>query len=62
MTNDEVENVFETSAINPNPVMRLAAAGLIPIAPVIDVTPVVETPVFARIAKLPAVPRFTVVD
>jgi hypothetical protein len=40
--------------------MYVAAAGLIPILPTIDVVPVVETPVFAKITKLPAVPRFTV--
>ena len=39
--------------------MKLAAAGLIPMSPVIAVTPVVEISVFARITKLPAVPRFT---
>jgi hypothetical protein len=39
--------------------MALAAAGLTPISPVTWVIPVVEIPVFARIAKLPAVPRFT---
>jgi hypothetical protein len=56
---DDVENVFEASAIKPNPVMKLAAAGLIPISPVILVVPVVEIPVFARSTKSPAVPRFT---
>jgi len=30
--------------INPNPVIYVAAAGLIPILPVIAVTPVVEIP------------------
>jgi hypothetical protein len=40
--------------------MALAAAGLTPISPVAWVVPVVETPVFARITKLPAVPRFTI--
>jgi hypothetical protein len=62
VTNEDVENTFVASAIKSNPVMELAAAGLTPILPVIAVTPVVETPVFVRIAKLPAVPRFTVVD
>ena len=35
--------------------MKLAAAGLTPISPVIEVVPVVEIPVFARITKLPGV-------
>jgi hypothetical protein len=39
--------------------MYVAAAGLTPISPVIWVVPVVEIPVFARIAKLAAVPRGT---
>jgi hypothetical protein len=39
--------------------MYVAAAGLSPISPVIEVVPVVEIPVFARITKLPAVPRDT---
>lgn len=39
--------------------MYVAAAGLSPISPVIEVVPVVEIPVFARIAKSPAVPRDT---
>jgi hypothetical protein len=37
--------------------MVLAAAGLTPISPVTWVAPVVEIPDFARIAKLPVVPR-----
>jgi hypothetical protein len=43
--------------------MKLAAAGLIPIFPVIVVAPIVVVAVMAvspRIAKLLAVPRFTV--
>src|SRR5450759_3148553 len=55
----DVENVFVASITNPNPVMKLAAAGLTPISPVIAVVPVVETDVFARITKSPAVLRFT---
>jgi hypothetical protein len=39
--------------------MYVAAAGLIPISPVIAVAPVVEIPVFAIIAKSAAVPRGT---
>jgi hypothetical protein len=35
--------------------MKLAAAGLTPISPVIEVVPVVEIPVFARITKSPGV-------
>jgi hypothetical protein len=45
--------------ISPNPVMAVAAIGLAPISPVIAVVPVDEIPVFVRIAKLPAEPRFT---
>jgi hypothetical protein len=37
--------------------MYVAAAGLTPIFPVIEVVPVVEIPVFVKIAKFPAVPR-----
>jgi hypothetical protein len=59
VTRDDVENVFDLSIVNPNPVMALAAAGLTPISPVTWVDPVVEIPVFARITKLPAVPRST---
>jgi hypothetical protein len=55
----DVEYVPEECIINPNPVMYVAAAGLTPISPVIEVVPVVEIPVFARITKLPAVPRDT---
>jgi hypothetical protein len=39
--------------------MKLAAAGLNPRFPVTAVVPVVEIADFARITKLPAVPRFT---
>ena len=49
--------MFDVSIINPKPVMYVAAAGLTPIFPVIEVVPVVEIPVFAKIAKFPAVPR-----
>jgi hypothetical protein len=40
--------------------MAVLPIGLTPIFPTILVTPVVEIPAFERIAKLPAVPRFTV--
>jgi hypothetical protein len=43
--------------MSPNPVIYVAAAGLTPISPVIAVVPVPEIPVFARIVKLPDVPR-----
>jgi hypothetical protein len=46
--------------IKPKPVMKVAAAGLMPISPTTEVVPVVEIPDFARIAKLPADPRGTV--
>jgi hypothetical protein len=59
VTKDDLENVFDLSIVNPNPVMVLAAAGLTPISPVTWVVPVVEIPDFARTTKLPAVPRFT---
>jgi hypothetical protein len=39
--------------------MKVAAAGLIPISPTIKVVPVVEIPDFGRITKLPADPRGT---
>src|SRR5450830_1909791 len=39
--------------------MVLAGAGLTPISPVTEEVPVVEIPDFARITKLPAVPRTT---
>jgi hypothetical protein len=45
--------------INPNPVIPLAAIGLVPMFPVIDVVPVVDIPDFARIAKLLAESKFT---
>jgi hypothetical protein len=61
VTNDDVEYIPEASIINPNPVTNVAAAGLTPRSPVIAVTPVVEIPVFARITKLPDVPRFTAI-
>ncbi len=37
----------------------MAAAGLTPIFPTIEVVPVVEIPDIDRIVKLPADPRFT---
>ena len=45
--------------MSPNPVIYDASAGLTPISPTIDVTHVVEIPVFASMTKFPAVPRFT---
>src|SRR5579859_1514828 len=41
------------------PVRSDAAAGLRPMSPTTDVTPVVETPDLARMTKFPAVPRLT---
>jgi len=49
VTNVDVENALDAGRINENPVMKLAAAGLIPISPVTCVVPVVEIPVFASI-------------
>jgi hypothetical protein len=46
--------------INEKPVMAVAVAGLTPILPVMEVTPVVEIPVFDRMLKSPDVPRFTI--
>jgi hypothetical protein len=59
MTKDDVENWLEESIVNPNPVIAVAAIGLTPISPTIEVVPVVEIPDFARITKLPADPRST---
>jgi hypothetical protein len=39
--------------------MKVAAAGLTPISPTIEVVPVVEIPDFDRIAKFAADPRGT---
>lgn len=55
----DVENTFVESAINPNPVMNDAAAGLTPIFPVTAEAGTVETADFPRITKLPAAPRST---
>jgi hypothetical protein len=54
-----VANTFVGSATRANPVIVLAGAGLTPISPVTEEVPVVEIPDFARITKLPAVPRTT---
>jgi hypothetical protein len=43
--------------VRANPVIAVAKIGLTPIFPLIFDVPVVEIPVFARIAKLHAVPR-----
>jgi hypothetical protein len=59
VTRDDVENWFEASMINPNPVIAVAAIGLTPILPVMAVVPVVEIPDFARITKSAAALRFT---
>jgi hypothetical protein len=45
----EVENTFVESAINENPVMKVAAAGLIPRFPVTAEVGTVDIPLFARI-------------
>jgi hypothetical protein len=45
----EVENTFVESAVNENPVMNVAAAGLIPRLPVTADVGTVEIPLFARI-------------
>ena len=42
-----------------NPVIDDALIGLTPIFPIIEVLPVVVTPDFVRITKLPADPSFT---
>ena len=47
---------MSVEAIKPNPVMKVAAAGLTPMLPVIDVAPVVEIPDFAKTVKFPAEP------
>ena len=51
--------VLLESAIKPKPVMKLAAAGLTPMSPTMDVVPVVEIPVLAKATKLAAVPKLT---
>ena len=59
VTNDDVAKVTDGSITSPKPVIKDAAAGLIPISPTIAVVPMVEMPVFARAVKLPATPRLT---
>jgi hypothetical protein len=54
-----VENAPPAGRVNAKPVMAVAAIGLTPISPVIEVAPVVEIPAFDRITKLPADPRLT---
>ncbi|MOA50552.1 hypothetical protein D3C78_1735810 [compost metagenome] len=44
--------------INPKPVIAVAAAGLTPMLPVTEVTPVVDIPDFVNMEKSPAPPRF----
>lgn len=48
-----------TSTLNEKPVMNVAAAGLQPTSPDTDESGTVDTPLFARMAKLPALPRST---
>jgi hypothetical protein len=55
----DVENTPEASATNENPVIAVAAMGLTPMSPVTTEFGTVEIPDFARITKLPAVPRST---
>jgi hypothetical protein len=50
VTCGEVENTFVESAINENPVIKVAAAGLSPRSPVIAEVGTFEIPLFARIA------------
>ena len=57
--NADVENALADGRINPNPVIYVASAGLIPMSPTTEVVPVVDIPVFERTTKLPAVPRLT---
>jgi hypothetical protein len=60
VTNADVEYALAAGSVNAKfPVIYVAWAGLTPISPTIAVVPVLEIPVFARITKLPAVPRFT---
>ena len=59
MTSDDVENVVVESKMRENPVMAVAAMGLVPTSPVTEVMPVVLTPVLDRMAKSSAVPRLT---
>ena len=58
-TSDDVENGLSVVRPRPNPVMNVAAAGLIPISPTTEVAPVVEIPDFAKTVKLPAEERLT---
>src|SRR4051812_26891681 len=57
VTSGDVENSFVESRDCPNPVRKVSAAGLTPTWPTMEVVPVVETPVLARITKDAAVPR-----
>ena len=59
LTRGDVEKVLLGSAIRPKPVMELAATGLTPMSPTMDVVPVVEIPVLANTTKLAALPKFT---
>jgi hypothetical protein len=53
------QNCPDELNINDKPVMYVLLAGLTPMLPTIEVVPVLDIPVFARIVKSPAVPRFT---
>jgi hypothetical protein len=55
----DVANVPDASRVNVNCVIKVAAAGLTPMSPVITDAGTVEMPDLARIAKLPDVPRST---
>ena len=59
VTRDEVEYVLELVSFNPNPVMAVAAIGLTPMFPTIEVVPVVVIPDLDRITKFAAFPRYT---
>src|SRR4051812_23759258 len=59
VTCGELEKTLVESAVSEKPVMKLAAAGLTPMLPVMAEVGTVEMAVFARMTKLPAMPRFT---
>ena len=56
---EDVENLFDESAISPNPVIDVEVDGLTPRSPIIEVVPVVEIPDFANMTKFSAVPKST---
>jgi hypothetical protein len=55
----EVANGLAAVRTNENPVMAVESMGLTPISPVTTEIGTVEIPDFAKITKLPAVPRST---